>query len=151
MAAHGYDRAIPYRRTPESFDPAVAWIFDGVGADEPIGDFGACMGGAGGFEIDSFDHAQGTPPETVLLASAKDGFSDTYNGVVENVLMEGSDSKASMNPAVRADMTYLEYPNGGAVFSTGSVCWGTSLTHEGGRNNVSTITGNVLRRFAADA
>jgi len=151
MAAHGYDRAIPYERTPASFAPAVAWIFDGVGEDEPIGDFGACMGGAGGFEIDSFDHAQGTPPETVLLASAKDGFSDTYNGVVENVLMEGSDSKASMNPAVRADMTYLEYPNGGAVFSTGSVCWGTSLTHEGGRNNVSAITGNVLRRFAADA
>ncbi len=150
MTAHGYDYAIPYERTPESFDPAVAWIFEGVGDDEPIGDFGACMGGAGGFEIDNFDHAQGTPPETVLLASAKDGFSDSYNGVVENVLMEGSEAKASTNPAVRADMTYLEYPNGGAVFSTGSVCWGTSLTHAGGDNNVAAITGNVLRRFAAD-
>jgi N,N-dimethylformamidase len=149
MAAHGYDFAIPYARTPESFDPAVAWIFEGVGEDEPIGDFGACMGGAGGFEIDSFDHAQGTPPGTVLLASAKDGFTDSYNGVVENVLMEGSEAKASTNPAVRADMTWLEYPGGGAVFSTGSVCWGTSLTHAGGDNNVAAITGNVLRRFVA--
>jgi N,N-dimethylformamidase len=150
MAAHGHDIAIPYERTPESFDPAVAWIFEGVGDDEPIGDFGACMGGAGGFEIDSFDHAQGTPPATVLLATATGGFTDTYNGVVENVLMEGSEAKASTNPAVRADMTYLSYPNGGAVFSTGSVCWGTSLTHEGGDNNVARITGNVLRRFVAD-
>ncbi|MBS1878391.1 MAG: hypothetical protein JST31_02650 [Actinobacteria bacterium] len=149
MAAHGYDHAIPYERTPQSFEERFAWIFDGVGEDEPIGDFGAAMGGAGGFEIDSLDFDQGSPPGTVLLATAKDGFSDSYNGVVENVLMEGSEAKASTNPAVRADMTYLEYPNGGAVFSTGSVCWGTSLTHDECRNSVSTITANVMRRFAA--
>lgn len=47
-------------------------------------------------------------------------------------------------------MTYLQYPNGGAVFSTGSICWGTSLTHENCRNNVATITSNVVRRFARD-
>jgi N,N-dimethylformamidase len=149
MAGHGYDFAIPYKRSPESFDEAVAWIFEGVGEEEPIGDFGALMGGAGGFEIDSFDHAQGTPPGTVLLATAQEGFSDSYNGVVENVLMEDSRSMVSVNPAVRADMTYLAYPGGGACFSTGSVCWGGSLTHDGCRNNVSTITANVLRRFAA--
>lgn len=150
MAAHGYDYAIPYKRVEASFDPDYSWIFEGVGADELIGDFGATMGGAGGFEIDSIDHAQGSPLGTVLLATAKDGFSDSYQGVVEDVMMEDSRSGASVNPRVRADMTYLRYPNGGAVFSTGSICWGTSLTHENCRNNVSTITSNVVRRFARD-
>lgn len=150
MAAHGYDYAIPYKRLPDSFDPRLSWIFDGVGENEPIGDFGAGMGGAGGFEIDRYDPAQGSPPGTSVLATATDGFSDSYQGVVENVMMEDSRSGASVNPAVRADMTYLEYPQGGAVFCTGSVCWGTSLTHNDGDNNVARITSNVLSRLAGD-
>ena len=106
------------------------------------------MGGAAGFELDSFDPAQGSPPETAVLASASRGFSDSYQGVVENVLMEASQSGASVNPAVRADMAYLEYPNGGAVFATGSICWSSALTHAGGDNNVARVTSNVLARFA---
>lgn len=148
MAAHGYDFALPYQRCAASFDEKYAWIFEGVGADEPIGDFGATMGGAAGFEIDSFDREQGSPEDTVLLATCCAGFSDSYQGVVENVMMEDSLSGGTVNKRVRADMTYLAYPNGGAVFSTGSVCWGTSLMHNDCLNNVSRITENVLRRFA---
>jgi N,N-dimethylformamidase len=36
------------------------------------------------------------------------------------------------------------------VFSTGSIAWCGSLSHQDYRNNVSRITDNVLRRFAAD-
>ena len=38
-------------------------------------------------------------------------------------------------------------PNGGAVFSTGSIAWCGSLSHNDYDNNVSRITENVLRRF----
>jgi N,N-dimethylformamidase len=48
---------------------------------------------------------------------------------------------------VRADLAFFETPQGGAVFATGSIAWAGALNHEDGRNNVSRITGNVLKRF----
>jgi N,N-dimethylformamidase len=56
-----------------------------------------------------------------------------------------------VNPLVHADLAFLEYPNGGAVFSTGSIAWSGSLSYNNYTNNVSRITENVLRRFSADA
>ena len=41
-------------------------------------------------------------------------------------------------------MVIHEPPGGGAVFSTGSICWISSLWVDDG---VSRITANVLRRF----
>ena len=55
-----------------------------------------------------------------------------------------------MEPRVRAEIVYYETPNGGAVFSTGSISYCGSLSHNRYDNNVSRITENVLRRFAAD-
>ena len=54
------------------------------------------------------------------------------------------------HPKVRADMVFFETPNGGAVFSTGSITWAGSLGHNRYDNNVARITGNVLRRFVQD-
>jgi len=51
---------------------------------------------------------------------------------------------------VRGDMVFFELPNGGAVFSTGSIAWCGCLSHNEYDNAVSRITENVLRRFAAD-
>jgi N,N-dimethylformamidase len=51
---------------------------------------------------------------------------------------------------IRADLTYLETTNGGAVFSTGSIAWGQALPWQAGDNDVSRITANVLNRFMAD-
>jgi N,N-dimethylformamidase len=47
-------------------------------------------------------------------------------------------------------MVYLDYPNGGAVFTTASISWYGSLFYNGYNNNVSRITENVLKRFASD-
>ena len=44
-------------------------------------------------------------------------------------------------------MVFFERPNGGAVFSVGSITWCGSLSHNDYDNNVSRITENVLRRF----
>ena len=56
---------------------------------------------------------------------------------------------ATANPMVRADMVFFETANGGAVFGVGSMAWCGSLSHNRYDNNVSRITRNVLRRFAA--
>ena len=55
----------------------------------------------------------------------------------------------TLNDSVHADMTFFETPGGGAVFSVGSITWGASLPHNGYDNNVSRLTGNVVRRFLA--
>ena len=78
FTAQGFDESLPYRRTPESREPRVAWIFDGVEGDE-FGMHGSVLGGAAGFEIDRLDTELGTPPHAVVLAVAR-GFSDVYQG-----------------------------------------------------------------------
>jgi N,N-dimethylformamidase len=151
FTAQGFDSNRPYRRLPGSFDPRAAFIFEGVGRDELIGDFPSLVlhHGAAGFELDRAEAALGTPPHALVLASAS-GFSDSYQHVVEEVLMSDSRQGGTVNSRVRADMVYFEYPNNGAVFSVGSIAWCGSLSYNNYDNNVSRITDNVLRRFVSD-
>jgi N,N-dimethylformamidase len=44
-------------------------------------------------------------------------------------------------------MVFYETPNGGAVWSSSSIAWAGSLSHNRYNNNVSRITNNVLKRF----
>ena len=148
---NGVGRNAPYRRQPGSFDPRASFIFEGVGPDELIGDFES-LGleyGAAGDEIDRFDHALGTPAHALLLATASD-FSDDYQHAVEEVRSMNARQGGTVNPLVRSDIVYFEYPNGGAVFSVGSITWFGSLSFNGYDNNVSRITENVMKRFASD-
>ncbi|MBX6321004.1 MAG: N,N-dimethylformamidase, partial [Rhodospirillaceae bacterium] len=144
--AQGFDAASWYRRQPGSFDPRAAWIFEGVGADEKIGDFGLIYGGAAGSEMDCLNRRLGSPAHALVLASSEQ-HTNVYYAAIENEteLMPGLG--APENPAVRADMVFFETPNGGAVWSTGSIAWSGSLSHNGYDNNVSRITANVVRRF----
>jgi N,N-dimethylformamidase len=139
----------PYRREKGSFDPRAAFIFDGIGKDELIGDFPNLVGGSGaaGFEIDRLDYALGTPPHTLLLATAS-GFEGDYQGAMEDATVANLKVPNVKDPNIRADMVYLEYPKGGAVFSTGSIAWCGCLSYNGYQNNVSRITENVLRGFS---
>ena len=137
---------------PGSFDRRAAFIFEGIGANEIIGDFPSLVleEGAAGSELDRLDYVLGTPPHTLLLAQSY-GHSDAYQQVVEEVNTSDSRQGGTVNPLVHADLAFLEYPNGGAVFSTGSIAWSGSLSYNNYTNNVSRITENVLRRFSADA
>ena len=141
----------PYRRLEASFDPRVDFIFDGIEADEAIGDFPALVleHGAAGFEIDRADIALGTPQHALLLATAE-GFSDRYQLAIEDQLVSSPNTGGSQNSLVRSDMVYFEGPRGGAVFSVSSISWCSCLSHNNRVNNVSRITENVLRRFASD-
>ncbi|MDQ6673542.1 MAG: LamG domain-containing protein [Chloroflexota bacterium] len=146
FTAQGFDRSLPYRRQPGSFDPRAAFIFDGIGPDEVLGDEGLVMGGAAGFELDRADASLGTPPHALVLATAT-GFSDSYQHVVEEVGLSSSLQGGTVEPRVRADMVYFETPNGGAVFSVGSIAYCGSLSAGAYAGNISRITENVLRRF----
>jgi N,N-dimethylformamidase len=153
FTAQGFDRNQPYRRMPGSFDSRASWIFEGVGRDELIGDHPSLVLeiGAAGSELDRADFALGTPPHTLVLASSS-GHSDAYQHVVEQINTSNSARPGgTQNPLVRADMVFLEYPNGGAVFSSSAIAWCGSLSYNNYTNNVSRITENVLRRFASDA
>jgi N,N-dimethylformamidase len=137
-----------YRRGPGSFDPRAAFIFEGIDESELIGDFGLHNGGAAGWEVDRADARLGTPYHAIVLASAAPlpGF---RRPIEEHLMLPGEE--ASEDPAIRADLVYFTCPNGGAVFSVGSISWTGSLSHNGYGGNVSRITANVLRRFASDA
>jgi N,N-dimethylformamidase len=147
FSAQGFDVSAPYRRLPDSFDPRAAFVFEGIGADEVIGDFGLIGGGAAGLELDRADRLLGTPPHALVLATSKGGHTDIYLVVPEELLATYPGLGGAENELVRADMVFFETPDGGAVWSTSSIAWAGSLSHDGYRNNVSRITENVLTRF----
>lgn len=142
--AQGFDHSSPYARKADAAHPRASWIFEGV-PDGPIGDFGLTMGGAAGFEIDAADTSLGTPPHALIIASALE-FSPTYEH--QNPMhVPGTD--IDQHAPMRSDMVYFETPNGGAVFSVGSIAYLGALSHNGYDNSVSRVTENVLRRFAS--
>ena len=151
FAAEGLDRNAPYRRQRDSLDPRAAFIFEGVGQDELIGDFDSLIleHGAAGHELDRIDYTLGTPPHTLVLTTSF-GHSDSYQHAVEEILVTNAKEGGSQQPLVKADMVYFEYPKGGAVFSVGSISWCGSLSYNGYENNVSQVTRNVVRRFTSD-
>ena len=55
-----------------------------------------------------------------------------------------SEQTGTSNDQVRADMVSFEYPNGGAVFTTGSIAWSAALSYNDYDNNVTRVIANVL-------
>ncbi len=145
FASEGFDVNSYYVRTPESHDPRAAFIFEGIGAEERIGDFGS-LGGAAGLELDIADPALGTPPHALVVARSVE-HSNVYAVTPEELISAQPGTDGIEHPKVRADMTFFETPGGGAVFSTGSIAWASALAHNSYANNVARITANVLRRF----
>jgi len=147
FCAQGGGPGAGYERTPDSADPRAAFIFDGIAADEIIGDFGLKLGGAAGDELDRADEALGTPPGTLIVASSRGRHDDSYQRAVEEVEEMTAKAGGTHSREVRADMTYLETPAGGSVFSVGSIAWSASLRYNDYANNVATVTSNVLAEF----
>ncbi len=146
FVAEGFDVSSAYRREPGSFDPRAAFVFEGIGAEEAIGDFGLQGGGAAGVEIDRADPALGTPAHALVLATSEP-HSESFRLVNEEVSIMIPNVTGPTNRRIAADMVFFETPGGGAVFTTGSIAWCGSLSHADYDNNVSRISENVLRRF----
>jgi N,N-dimethylformamidase len=143
------ERAAGYRRLADSHDPRAAFVFEGIDDDELIGDFGLINDGAAGYEIDRTDAALGAPADLLRLATSEGMHGPTYLKVVEDIGFTQTEVTGPTSAEVRADMTLLPYPNGGAVFSVGSCNWCAALSHADYRNNVARITENVLAGFLA--
>ena len=144
FAAQGFERAAGYRRASASYDSRAAWIFDGV-EDEMIGTSGL-GGGAAGQELDSYNEALGSPAHALVLASATDFGADMTRTKEE---LDASIVVPSPDPVVRSDIVFFETPEGGAVFSVGSISWFGALARNDFDNDVARITENVIRRFLA--
>ncbi|MCB4821684.1 N,N-dimethylformamidase beta subunit family domain-containing protein [Roseicella aerolata] len=140
-----------YRAMPGAADPRAAWILEGTGIvpGETFGGFGLSGGGAAGFELDRADPMLGTPPNAVILARSE-GHQDHFVTVPEELLTHIT-TVTGENPEalIRAEIVYFETRNGGAVFSTGSITFCGSLSHDGYANPISRMLENVLTRFQA--
>lgn len=148
FASEGMDTSVAYKRAEDSYDPEVAWIFEGV-EDELIGDFGLAHGGAVGLEIDRYDRSLGTPPHARLLASSQ-MLSQNWQIVTEDVMFMHPGLGGDQHADVRCDMVYFTTTNGGAVFSPSSIAWGSALPVNGYDNNVARIMKNVVDRFISE-
>jgi N,N-dimethylformamidase len=127
----------------------VAWIFEGI-EDKVVGDFGLSGGGAAGFELDRADKRLGTPENAVIIARSENHDAETIM-VPEEMLTHIMNRPLETNKElIRADMIYYQTPSGGQVFSTGSITYCGCLPWNGGDNNISKLTGNVLRRFLGE-
>jgi N,N-dimethylformamidase len=145
--SHTLANSTYYEPMPDAADPRVAWIMAGLAGDSRIGGFGLVNGGAAGIEVDRYDRALGTPPHTLLLASSV-GHDGNAMLVPEELFFAHPAGNGEESMLVRADITYFTTPHGGGMFATSSMSWLASLQHDGGDNNVSRLTSNVLRRFA---
>ena len=129
-------------------DDRTAWIFAGID-DEIIGDFGLSGGGAAGFELDRADPELGTPPNAMVLARSE-GHQRHFVVVPEELLTHVTTVNGERPKAlIRAEIVYFETIGDGAVFSTGSITFCGSPSHNNYENNVSRMLENVLRRFRA--
>ena len=120
-----------FARTPESYDPAVSFVFDGVD-EELIGAYGLNLGSAAAYEGDNVPATSlGYKGDTRVLAVAR------HERVVP--------FRDRAAPEIHLAMT--KHDGGGMVFAAASITWTGSLSARNYRNGVSTITRNVLDRF----
>jgi len=145
FVGQGFDRSSYYRRTEASRTSRMSWAFEGID-HEILGAFGFIKGGAAGVEIDATDETLGTPAHAMVLARSED-HSALYESAVEDVLVPHRGTNGSFSPRIRAEVIFFETPNGGAVFSVGSVAFAGALGWNGHENDICRLATNVLRRF----
>ncbi len=147
FSAQGFFEGTFYRRLPASYEPAQAWLFDGI-TEDIIGDYGLSGGGAAGFEFDRADHGLGTPANAVILARSE-GTPGSAEVVQEELLSPfATITGESRKALVRAEIVYFTTPAGGEVFSVGSITFCGSLWRNGFEGPVSRLLDNVVRRFS---
>ena len=142
-----------YRLKPEANDPRVAWMYAGI-AGEKIGAHGLSGHGAAGFELDRADKKLGTPAHALVMASSEDHPPDApWVLVPEEQLTHLTTTIPGTKPRdlIHADLTFFETPNGGAVFSVGSITFCGSLPTNRFDNDIARLLDNVVRRFVDPA
>ena len=142
--------ACGYHQMPDARDPRAAFMLDGVGPDEVIGDFGLAGGGASGYEIDRYDLALGTPPNACSWPRASSTPSTTRTCARRSTSTTRAWTARTTSwcaPTSSTSRRVRAAPCSRPARSPGA----GSLSHNGYDNNVSRIMRNVLDRFADEA
>ena len=139
----------PYIKTKDAENPRVSWMFKGTTEGDSFGEYGIdqVRGGAAGFEVDAADYTRGTPRNALIIAEG-----NSFEGTVEDLVLSQLPlgifyHPAEGEPVAKASMTFFETPNGGAVFTTGSITWISSTLENNYQNDIAIITKNVIDRF----
>ncbi len=136
FSAQGFDIGSYYRRNPDSFKPEMAFVFEGVGKDELIGNFGLIGGGAAGLElIGPRSSSARRPTPTFSLHPSSTPTPITW--CRKSSSRRARRSAATRTRSCRADIVFFETPQNGAVFSVGSISWAGSFFENDYTNNVS--------------
>ncbi|MEI5997920.1 LamG domain-containing protein [Paraburkholderia bengalensis] len=146
--AEGWETGQGYTKMPDSRDPALSWVFEGI-KEELIGDFGLAHAGSAGLELDRYDLSKGTPPHTRILASSGE-HSDNYVVFQDEIFYMQPGLTGTYDHRIRADMTYFDTKAGGAVFATGAISFGQALPINDFDNNISRLVRNVTMAFLKD-
>jgi len=149
MGAMIFNGSSPYRKLEDAENPRAAWIFDGTTEGEVFGEYGIdrVKGGVVGFEIDKFNPGSGAPRHILHLAT-----NEPLLPKIEDVKVGTLPLTIAYHPSpgdmwAGADVVFFETPNGGAMFSTGTICWFSSALENDYDNDVAQITRNVIARF----
>ncbi|MCB1509920.1 MAG: N,N-dimethylformamidase [Hyphomicrobiaceae bacterium] len=138
-----------YRVTPEARASRASWILEGLDG-ETFGGHGLSGHGAAGFELDRTDKRLGTPAHAVVLACSEGHEPEAPWVLVPEERLTHITTWPGQkdDELIRADLTFFETPNNGAVFSTGSITFCGALPTNNFENDVSRLLGNVLDRFS---
>ncbi|KAL4906336.1 hypothetical protein BDW74DRAFT_177350 [Aspergillus multicolor] len=148
--ASGKGPGRPFLPTQEALDnPSLAWLWKGLDEDSKrlLGTKGLA-GGASGDELDRLDYGVGSPTNAILLARSE-RHDDHFMLFNEELIFPMIGTLGSTSALVRSDMVYYEAEGGGAVVSVGSINWNNSLAWDDYRNDIATVTENVIREFLA--
>jgi N,N-dimethylformamidase len=150
FTAEGAFEGSYYVRTAASYEKEFAFLFEGIAANERIGDFGLSGGGAAGFEIDQAAIDLGTPEYASVIAFSE-GHGPSFHTTFEELLLPGVfDGKPRPHGGISANIVYGKSETGGGLFAVGSITFCGSLSHNNYDNNVSRLLENCLRRFLGD-
>lgn len=138
----GWGRSAGYVRSDIEAAESSGWIFDGIPDTEPIGPGVGDFPGAASDEVDGAEARLGTPPPAQVIATSRNRHDPLYEAIPQGL---GSDR--GEGDGLGADMIYAESPNGGRLFSVGSMGWTNAVTSD---TNAARVTENVLGRFLND-
>ncbi|NQW14160.1 MAG: N,N-dimethylformamidase large subunit [Rhodobacter sp.] len=121
-------------------------LLDGIDGPK-MGDYGLNGGFAAGFELDRADEELGTSVNAVILASSEN-HDASFTTVPEDVLSPGvSKTGVEFEKLIRSDIVWYPTYWGGQVFSAGSIFFCGALPVNNGKNEVSRLLDNVLKRM----
>ena len=147
FSTQGEYKGYPYRFLDAILDPRVAFMREGLEAQPGgvLGERGLMGGGAAGHELDRADTRLGTPHHALVVGRAvvED---PTYQPVNEE--RRDHTWPGTREELIRSDLTFFETPNGGAVFSVGSMNFLGALPVDGYTNVAAMLVTNIIRRFA---